>query len=160
MSKIFNYKSFFCESPEEGYWGQAAAGCIFIAKDTGRILLAHRSDSVDQPDTWGTWGGKIDGDESPKDAIQREVEEETGIEEFFKIHPLWVYKDGNFKYYNFLVITQFEFTPRLNWENDDFGWVEFGQWPRPLHFGLRELIKHDGDKIKQIVGVILADKEE
>jgi 8-oxo-dGTP pyrophosphatase MutT (NUDIX family)/GH24 family phage-related lysozyme (muramidase) len=137
------------------YWGSEAAGCIFIARDTGRILLAHRSNQVDyEPETWGTWGGKVDVGETPKDTVEREVEEETGFTGRYKIHPLYVYRDGEFSYHNYLVIVPFEFTPQLNWENEGSAWVEYGQWPEPLHFGMEELIKHSGAKIKQIINLI------
>ena len=45
---------------QTGFWGRAGAGVLFLARDTGRILIAHRSADVEQPDTWGTWGGAID----------------------------------------------------------------------------------------------------
>ena len=79
MPDDINYKSFFQDSPkqEKSYFGDKAAGCIFIAKDTGRILLAKRTNSTDpnakvkEPGTWGTWGGKVDNDETPKDTVER-----------------------------------------------------------------------------------------
>ena len=40
-----------------GFWGKQGAGSLVVAKDTGRILLAHRSRAVEQPNTWGVWGG-------------------------------------------------------------------------------------------------------
>lgn len=152
-----DYKDFFAdEEPRASreYWGREGAGCIFLAKNTGRILLAHRGEDVEQPGTWGTWGGKIDQGESPKDAVVREVEEETGFSGNYKIHPLYVFKDGHFRYHNFLVVVPFEFTPKLNWENDDSKWVEFGHWPQPLHFGLDELIRHSGGEIKHIIDLL------
>lgn len=163
MPTAINYNDFFDD--EEGepskYWGEEAAGCIFIAKDTGRILLAHRSEEPDEknrlpnePGTWGTWGGKIDAGETPKEAVAREVEEEAGYEGVSKISPLYIYRDGNFKYHNFLVIVPFEFTPQLNWENDSSAWVEFGQWPEPLHFGLQALIQHSGPKLKKVIDLL------
>ena|GEM_PF-762073 len=156
MPTMFDYRPFFCETDIEGhtYWGNEAAGCIFIAKDTGKILLAHRSSKANEPNTWGTWGGKIDGAETPKDAIERELEEETGFYGSYKITPLYVYNDGNFKYYNYLVVIPFQFSPELNWENDNAKWVEFGDWPEPMHFGLKALLQHDGRKIKNIIDII------
>ena len=43
---------------QTGFWGRQGAGCVFLAQDTGRLCLAHRSSAVEQPGTWGTWGGK------------------------------------------------------------------------------------------------------
>jgi 8-oxo-dGTP pyrophosphatase MutT (NUDIX family) len=143
------------------YWGNQAAGCIFVAKDTGRILLAQRSDQVDyEPGTWGTWGGKIDGDETPIQAVEREVEEETGFSGGYKVNLLYVYKDGNFSYHNYMVIVPYEFTPQLNWENETSAWVEYGHWPEPLHFGMEELVKHAGTKIKRVVDLLKKRKEK
>jgi 8-oxo-dGTP pyrophosphatase MutT (NUDIX family)/GH24 family phage-related lysozyme (muramidase) len=163
MPSPYDYRAFFREeedTTQREYWGNSAAGCIFVAKDTGRILLAHRSDRVDyEPETWGTWGGKIDMDESPKQAVEREVEEETGFTGQYKINPLYTYRDGTFQYYNYLVIVPFEFTPQLNWENNDSSWIEFGEWPSPLHFGMVELIKHAGGKIKKVIDLLKKRKD-
>ena len=46
----------------------------------------------------------------------------------------------SFRYYNFLAIVPEEFEPDLNWENDAARWVEFGDWPAPMHFGLKALL--------------------
>jgi 8-oxo-dGTP pyrophosphatase MutT (NUDIX family)/GH24 family phage-related lysozyme (muramidase) len=155
MSSTINYNDFFNEEVgEPKYFGNAGAGAILIAKDTGRILLAHRSEDVNEPHTWGVWGGKIDVGEAPKEAVAREVEEETGYDGISRISPLYTYRDGDFKYYNFLIIVPFEFTPQLNWESDGSVWVEFGKWPNPMHFGLQTLIQQAGDKIKRVIDLV------
>lgn len=158
-----NYKDFYKDEPEETsrqYWGRKGAGCIFIAKRTGRILLALRSDNVEEPGTWGTWGGKIDFEETPKQAVEREVEEETGFNGNYKIAHLYTFKDGTFKYHNFAVVVPFEFTPELNWESESSGWFEYGDWPDPMHFGLRSLIQNAGYKIQRIVQAVKKEKPE
>lgn len=164
MPTPLDYKLFFDETDDydiggREYWdsGHGAAGCIFIAKNTGRILLAHRSHRVDfEPNTWGTWGGKVDEDETPKDTVQREVEEETGFDGRYTIHFLWTFEDpeAGFQYHNYLILVPMEFDPQLNWENNNFDWVDWGDWPQPLHFGMEELIKHAGGKIKRIIDLI------
>jgi 8-oxo-dGTP pyrophosphatase MutT (NUDIX family) len=60
-----------------GFRGRRGAGCLFQAQDTGKICIAHRSNYVEQPSTWGSWGGAIDGNESPETAARREVREEA-----------------------------------------------------------------------------------
>ena len=168
--KSCSYKLYFKENednfePNHEYWdsGLGAAGCIFIAKSTGRILLAHRNPDGDEehgtvmePDTWATWGGKIDDGESPKDAVVREVEEETGYDGEYKLSFLWTFEDPEveFKYHNYLAIVQDEFLPKRTWENDGGKWVEWGHWPRPMHFGLEALLKHAGNKIHKVVMLI------
>lgn len=160
MSTLIDYKTFFEQEETSKYWGSKAAGCIFLAKDTGRLLLAHRSNKVDyESDTWGTWGGKVDHGETLLQTVNREIQEETGYEGITKIHPLYVYRDENFEYHNFLVIVPFEFVPQLNWENDNSMWVEFGQWPSPLHFGLKKLFKHSGNKIKHVIDLLKKRKD-
>ena len=132
---------------DTGFWGRAGAGCIFIAKDTGRILLNHRSQYVEQPGTWGVWGGAIDSRETPIQAVKREAQEESGyIPDDSSIIPIYVFHDekSGFKYYNFIVLTDDEFTPKIpissQWETQGWKWVEYGNWPSPLHFGVKAIL--------------------
>lgn len=124
------------------FWGNAGAGGVFYAKSTGRILLAYRSSYVNEPHTWGVWGGAIDGKENPTQAVRREIKEETGYQGDFQLKEIYVYKNGNFKYHNFLITVEEEFTPKLCWETEDFGWFDSYQIPKPLHFGLKALLPH------------------
>lgn len=103
-----------------GFWGQAGAGCIFIAQDTGRILLAHRSKDVEQPHEWATWGGAIDDGEDAEQAVQREVKEETCYDGPKEIIPLYIFKKHDFNYSNFLIVVPEEFTPILDEENQGY----------------------------------------
>ena len=128
-----------------GFFGAQGAGCIFLALDTKRFLVAHRSDAVEQPGTWGSWGGAIDPKEDPKVAAIREAEEEAGYHGPITMLPLYVFSAAKgakvvFRYFNFLAIIETEFTPRLNWESQGYKWCEFGKWPRPLHFGLTAIL--------------------
>jgi 8-oxo-dGTP pyrophosphatase MutT (NUDIX family) len=52
----------------------AVTGVIFDGE--GRILLAKHSNAGE----WGTPGGSLEPDESPADAVVRELYEETGLE--------------------------------------------------------------------------------
>lgn len=134
---------------ETGFYGRAGAGCIFLALDTNRILLGRRSALVEQPYTWGGWGGAIDGDEDPKEAIRREVKEETGYAGTYEVKPLYVFESGTFRYHNFLVVVAEEFQPKLNWEHAGYEWCDWGHWPSPLHFGLVALF-NDPESVKTI----------
>lgn len=132
---------------DTGFWGRAGAGCIFIAKDTGRILLNHRSKYVEQPGTWGVWGGAIDSNESPIQAVKREAQEESGYTpDNSSIILIYVFHDqkSGFKYYNFIVLTPNEFKPNIpidsQWETQGWEWVTFGDWPSPLHFGVTSIL--------------------
>lgn len=134
-----------------GFWGKQGAGCIFLARDSKRILLPLRSQNVEEPGTFGVWGGAIDSEEDPKTAVEREVKEESGYNGTMKLVPLVVFKKDSFRYHNFLAIVDTEFVPDLNWETESYIWVNFGEWPHPLHFGLKYLIKHSGERIKKII---------
>lgn len=131
---------------DNGFWGNQGAGCIFMAQTSKRFLLAHRSGAVEQPHTWGIWGGAIDAGEDPAQAALREAEEESGYTGKIKMIPMYVFnaiKQGKvvFKYFNFLAIVPDEFKPHLNWETQSFKWCDFGQWPSPLHFGVQAILK-------------------
>ncbi|MEC9152947.1 MAG: NUDIX hydrolase [Pseudomonadota bacterium] len=126
---------------ETGFWGRAAAGCLILARETGRILIPHRSEHCQQPNTWGTWGGAIDSGESPEQAVLRELAEEAGLAAPEEIIPLFVFEHtSGFRYYNFLVTVAAEFEPNINWETQGFEWFVFGDWPEPAHFGLIALL--------------------
>ena len=123
-----------------GFYGKQGAGCIIMARDTGRFLLPLRSRYVEEPGTWGTWGGALDRGEDPLEAVEREVHEEAGYAGPVKVYPLYVFTKGSFSYHNFLVVVDKEFRPRLNWETDRANWFDYGDWPQPLHFGLKGLL--------------------
>ena len=166
-----NFKQWLLENDAEhgkelattGFWGKQGAGCIILAKSTKRILLPHRSRNVQEPNTWGVWGGAIDSDEIPKEAAKREVQEEAGYYGEAEMIPLSVFEKENkdktvFKYHNFLAIIDEEFEPKLNWETQDYKWVDFGDWPQPLHFGLQSLLTKDSQKIKEIIKKIFENQ--
>lgn len=125
-----------------GFYGSRGAGCVIVCSTSGRILMPKRSKNVEQPGTWGTWGGAIDSKEDPATAARREVQEEAGYHGNLKIEPLFVFKHpSGFRYYNFLAIVDHEFKPTLNWETSTTRWCKFNDLPRPLHFGLQSVLE-------------------
>lgn len=139
---------------QTGFYGKQGSGCIVLAADTGRILLAHRSKDVLEPHTWGGWGGAIDAGEDPKESAVREVFEEAGYRgKALAVEPLLVFSKGSFRYHNFLMVVPQEFEPHLNWESQGSRWCEFGEWPTPLHPGLKALFSdaHSHDVIEQAI---------
>jgi 8-oxo-dGTP pyrophosphatase MutT (NUDIX family) len=139
----------FGKESEKGFFGTAGAGVLVVAKDTGRILIGLRSPGVDQPNTWGTIGGAIDGKENPKVAAQREFEEETRYKGKLKLTPAYVFKKGDFKFHNFIGIVPKEFKATPDWENTKFEWFELDNLPKPLHFGLVGLLKNSMTLIRK-----------
>lgn len=129
---------------ETGFWGRQGAGCIVLAQSTGRILLPLRSDSVQEPGTWGVWGGAIDEGQSPSESVVRELQEEAGYTgQIVAEEPLYVFRDkgSGFTYYNFLLVIPDEFSPDLNWETERAQWFDINELPRPQHFGLSALLR-------------------
>jgi 8-oxo-dGTP pyrophosphatase MutT (NUDIX family) len=125
---------------ETGFWGRMGAGAIIQCTKTQRYLLAHRSHSVEQPHTWGIWGGALDEGETPIVGVVREIEEEVGAIAHSKPKLLYVFRSGDFSYYNYLVTVKDEFKPNLDWETQNFGWFDRTDFPTPLHFGIEALI--------------------
>lgn len=132
-----------------------ASGCIFLAVDTGRVMLQQRSQNSSHPRTWGFFGGKSEGTERPIETLLRELNEEVGIlPDVEKIYPLnkFISPDKKFTYHTFVVAVFEEFTPVLNNESDGYCWVKISNWPRPLHPGTKAQLYNKDiiNKIKTI----------
>lgn len=135
----------------EGFFGKQGAGCLFLALNSGNVLIGKRSEKVLEPGTWGTWGGKIEADEDPVEALQREIQEEAGFNKNANYIGVYVFKEGEFKYYNYLVTVHQEFQPTLNDETDDFEWTSIDNLPQPLHFGLEEALPYYKSAIRKVL---------
>jgi len=144
---------------DDDFCGNKGAGAIILAKSTGKILVSFRSKDVDQPHTWGVWGGITNKKETPIAGATREATEELGDFELIDSIPLYVFRDkkAGFVFHNFLFVVDKQFTPspkrKEKWETEGHRWVEFGDWPKPLHFGLKDLIKDkvSMDKVKEYI---------
>ena len=127
-----------------GFWGKEGAGCLVMAMDTKKFLLQLRGGKVLQPNTWGIWGGAVNQNETPLDAALRELREESGTSiTGAKISKLWVYRDpSGFRYTTYLVLVPRQFTPVPDTnEVADWGWFDFYDMPKPLHFGVKALLQ-------------------
>lgn len=116
------------------------AGVVFLALDTGRCLLQLRNSDKRYKHTWGFFGGICEHNETPFEAIKRELVEEIGfIPQLEKLNPIDIYesKDKNFYYYSFAAVVDKEFSPKLNGESAGYAWVNIGNWPQPLHQGAK-----------------------
>lgn len=133
------------DAPDDSpYWGRRAAGCLFYATSTGNVLFGLRSGKVMEPHTWGCFGGKLDGDETPIEGLERELSEEIGYEGMDRYIGVSVFSDPDhdFEYYNYIVICRDEFEPRLNDETDDYVWTNINNPPEPLHPGLEKSMSY------------------
>lgn len=144
------------ELAKTGFWGKRAAGSILYSRKTGRFCLAHRSSAVQEPDTWGMWGGAMDSGETPEEAAYRELVEETGYTGSAEFDLLWTFEHSSgFRYYNFLAVVEREFRPRMDWETQGFRWFNIddpADWPSPLHPGVKTLLSRSDviTKLRQL----------
>lgn len=140
---LFEKSSHATSDPTGRFWGEEGAGCVFWCPQTSRVLVAKRSAQVNEPHTWGTWGGAVDVGESPREAVKREAEEECGAV-VSRVVRVWTFTDphSDFRYHNYVCIVPEEFTPKLNWETTTYLWVPLSSPPTPLHFGLKAFWPH------------------
>lgn len=122
------------------FWGKRGAGILIYCKSTQRFLLGLRGKWVDQPNTWGLFGGAIDGNESPNRAAMRELHEEIGYQGEVILHTLDIYRKGSFTFHNFIGFVPEEFRPHLDHETTDARWFKLEEFPENLHFGMQRLI--------------------
>ncbi len=71
----------YTERPS-GFKPVVEVSACFLQKD-GKFLFLHRQDNKSQGNTWGIPGGKVEKQETPLNAVVRELREETGI----SLHP-------------------------------------------------------------------------
>ena len=125
------------------------SGALFYALDTKRFLFLHRVQGR-TGNLWGLVGGTNEKTETPWEGLKREIFEEIGTVEIKKTMPLetFVSNDTNFLFHTYLCVVEQEFLPMLNHEHDGYAWVNFGQWPRPLHNGLKNTLNNKTNQRK------------
>jgi 8-oxo-dGTP pyrophosphatase MutT (NUDIX family) len=127
------------------------SGGFFLARDTKRFLLLHRTQGR-TAGTWGLVGGKKEPtDATPFDALTREIEEEIGkVPAIKKTIPLELFtsNDQNFQYNTYVIIVDNEFIPNLNEEHSGYAWVNYDHWPKPLHQGVKNSLNNRVIKAK------------
>ncbi|MHA1947782.1 MAG: NUDIX domain-containing protein [Candidatus Hodarchaeales archaeon] len=110
---------------------QIGIGAIIEHIPTKRILLLRRSSDLEfAPNIWDDVGGRMRDLETPEDTLQREIYEETGIQEINLIKPLDVshYYRGERKAENQMIVINFWCTTTtievtLSKEHSEFKWV-------------------------------------
>jgi 8-oxo-dGTP pyrophosphatase MutT (NUDIX family) len=136
-----------------------AAGGLFLAKDTQRFLFLLRTQGR-TAGTWGIAGGKKEEtDNTPYDALLREIEEELGhLPKIEKAIPIeWYESNDQLFYYNtYVLITPHEFIPQLNHEHAGYAWCNMESFPKPLHQGVKTTLynRTTRTKIETILQVI------
>lgn len=119
-----------------------SAGIFFYATDTDRYLYLLRNDS--KSNTWGLPGGKIEKSETLLEGLIRECIEEIGFfPKNYKLVPIQKFVNNTFVYHTFFCEVKEEFKPILNNEHLGYAWVVNGQYPKPLHPGVFNMINFD-----------------
>jgi 8-oxo-dGTP pyrophosphatase MutT (NUDIX family) len=152
----FIYKlSCVFQKSAKSFWGKQASGFLFFCPEDNTILLCKRSNSVEDPGTWGISGGAVgngfyenSGDEDQPDnslllsTAIKETEEELGSIPNIDVIGTTDFKSGSFLYRTFISKISLKekenFTPqiKLNWENTDFKWFDLNNLPAGIHFGV------------------------
>lgn len=162
----------FFTTGDTTFWGSTASGVLPIALDTKRICLALRSPYVHSviggktvnESCWGTFGGSCSG-LSPQENAKEELEEETGYKGPISLQPSYVFRSGEFKYYNFIgtipkeAMLTFNPSAQNKWETNGIDWFELDEILGkrtikniPVHDGLYLLLTNDSSKLKEITG--------
>lgn len=117
-----------------------AAGAAIVASSTGRILLQLRAPHLSAGGTWSLVGGGVEPDESPEQALFREITEETGATLSGKPQHLYTNKKKHLQYRSYLLRIPEEFEPENNEESAEHRWVDITDLPQPLHPGMQPLV--------------------
>lgn len=113
-----------------------SVGILIISRSTNNFLLLHR---VDRPIVWSILTGTMDVEgETPLDCVKREIEEEINVssDKIKNIKQLGTVDNDYGLFHVFVGFVDEEFYPNLKLdENDDFGWYNQNNLPKPIHKG-------------------------
>lgn len=101
------------------------AAHAYIIKDE-RVLLGKRLKQDEHVGKWATFGGIIKKDETPQEALYRELQEELGIE---IIDPEYVdiFEDESGHEIQFFVIRNWSGQPRNLKEHSEINWFDYSE---------------------------------
>jgi len=133
-------------------------GTFIYSVATQRYLFLLRNSSK-YSGTWGLAGGKIEPGEQLLQSLNRELNEELGVDfSSTKVIPIEKFTSDNnkFSYHTFLIPIADEFIPKLNFEHRGYCWVALKDHPKPLHPGVWRTVNFKSvvDKIKTLEAVL------
>lgn len=79
LMKTFLLQGVVYKQPTANFKPKIEVAALFIEHEN-RILLLHRQETKSQGNLWGIPGGKVDKEETPLQAVIREIKEETGYD--------------------------------------------------------------------------------
>ena len=108
------------------YKGEVALGII---RNRGKYLIMRRSNSNSSSGKWAFPGGKIKDQETPSEAVKREIKEETNLDAEI-LGSGESYQDkgelGLWKIHPFLLSTKSR-NVRMNQEHDRYRWIHLDE---------------------------------
>jgi len=101
---------------------------VIVNKDNKILLLKRGEKAPWMPSKWGLVGGGIDKGETPQQAVEREIEEETGLElkKFTKSFSIERHADS----IEYIFACRYEDDPTditLDDENTNYGWYDVSE---------------------------------
>lgn len=119
---------------------------VILNRKLGKILLVQRCDSDEtDPGEWEQVGGNMEKGETPEEAIQREVFEETGIANIkvvSQLYTTYINKENPYLILVFLCETETE-EILLSEEHQNFKWADKQECLRILRGGIKkDYIRH------------------
>ena len=132
-------------------------GTLFYSRQTKRYLFLLRNGHK-HSGHWGLVGGKVEPNETPIQALTREIREEIGQVDYQKVIPLEHFTSDNkqFEYHTYIIPVDREFVPELNHEHRGYAWTHIEDHPKPLHPGVWRTFNFASilDKIKTVEGIL------
>ncbi len=114
------------------------AWLVIYCKNRRTFLFGKRGQKMHKANLWNLFGGHMDSGESPTECVLREIREEASIIPPFNGAKIWGtskrfrslgYVNGIREMHYFLMITNKEFSPRLDSEHSAYGWFKFNELP-------------------------------
>jgi len=98
-----------------------------------KFLLGKRGKGGSFADYWSVFGGEIEEGETILEGIKRELFEETEIEsDDIRYIPFEIQTEMGYPYHLYLGYCDKEYECKLNDENQDWGWFDLKNYPKPL----------------------------
>ena len=117
-----------------------AAGIMYVTP-ASRALWLRAADGNGFTPEWSFPGGKLEGDETAREAALREAAEEVGLAPVGV--PLLLHQGVTARgvdYSTFLQVVTAEFTPQLSDEHDAYCWAPLDNPPQPVNPGITDML--------------------
>ena len=145
-------------------WGIGEYGlvvCVWVYDGKGKLLLTRRAKEKSFAGTWENSGGAAQAGETSRQAIARELYEETGIqaaEEEFELLSTGMDRNTHYDFYGLKREVALDQIKLLPGETDDVQWADFEKVHQLIHqkkickIIARQFLKQEEDLKKRHLG--------